>query len=87
MVVLGSYTANPVTPNYAVWSAVAPLGAATSLGCAADASPGQGSALVPLQLVVPGQDGLPVLRVVDTGCVTFTLPPEAGAASVDAGGQ
>jgi hypothetical protein len=84
LVVMGTVNAVAVAPNFALWSATVPLSITTPGSCAT--APGQSSVAVPLELIVPGQDGLPAVQVLDSECAAFELLPEAGALQ-DAGGQ
>lgn len=74
LVLLGGYAATAIEPNYTAWSATVPLAIAVQQPCATPAPSGDRSVGVPLQLVVPGQDGLPVVRAFDGGCATFASP-------------
>ncbi|HEY2409928.1 MAG TPA: hypothetical protein VGI10_28180, partial [Polyangiaceae bacterium] len=59
--------------NYATWSATVPLAAAESqTPCpGAPVVTGKRDIAVPVQVLVPGLDGLAVAETVDAGCTIF----------------
>jgi hypothetical protein len=66
VIVMGAYAATPLATNFTAWSVAVPSGVAQAQPLCSGMLSDSGAFGVRTQLIVPGNDGLPV--AIDAGC-------------------